>query len=61
MLYPNPILIPKTPKILYPNPNPKPKNFLGETSAGGIKNGIFVTLTPFQKNRHKSMKPTRPT
>jgi hypothetical protein len=29
--------------------------------AGGVKNGKFVTLTPFQKNRPKSMKPPRPT
>jgi len=28
---------------------------------GGVKNGKFVTLTPFQKNRPKSMKPPRPT
>jgi len=28
---------------------------------GGVKNGNFVTLTPFQKNRPKSMKPPRPT
>jgi len=27
---------------------------------GGIKNGKFVTLTPFQKNRSKSMNPPRP-
>ncbi len=26
-------------------------------SPGGVKNGKFVTLTPFQKNRPKSMKP----
>jgi hypothetical protein len=28
---------------------------------GGVKNGKFVTLTPFQKNRPISMKPPRPT
>jgi len=27
----------------------------------GVKNGKFVTLTPFQKNRPTSMKPPRPT
>ena len=28
---------------------------------GGVKNGKFVTLTPFKKNRPKSMKPPRQT
>ena len=27
---------------------------------GGVKNGKFVTLTPFQKNRPESIKPPRP-
>jgi hypothetical protein len=29
-------------------------------NAGGVKNRKFVTLTPYQKNRPKSMKPPRP-
>jgi hypothetical protein len=28
---------------------------------GAVNNGKFVTQTPFQKNRPKSMKPPRPT
>ncbi len=51
--------------------NFSPKSILQPTSKyffnlwldipGGVKNGKFFTLTLFQKNRPKSMKPSRPT